>query len=352
MAFDKTVFLPVDPDAAFELITQPERLRRWKTVSARLDLRVGGEYRWTIVPGFSAAGTFTEIEPGKHIVFSWGWEGSPDLPPGASTVSITLEAADGGTNLRLVHEGLTEEQAASHAEGWNHFLGRLVTFGSTGDAGADEWAAAPDPINELISAEATLAIVQRVLRGLSEADMAKPTPCRDFSVAELVDHLFGSVAGIGRALGAHVSDGTASQPAAGPRATGSATTAQVPAGALPGSSSSEVRIADAAQATLEAFARRGLEGTIDMGFADLPATIAANILNIEFLVHAWDLAVASGQELVVAPALSDYVLELARTTISPQVRANGSFSEATVVGESAASLDRLIAFTGRQVPAA
>ncbi len=326
MAFDKTVFLPLAPDAVFELITRPERLRRWKTVSARIDLRVGGEYRWTIVPGHSAVGTFTEIEPGKHIVFSWGWEGSPDLPPGASTVSITLDAADGGTTVRLVHDGLTDEQAASHAEGWNHFLGRLVAYGSTGDAGADEWAAAPDPINELISAEASLAIVQRVLHFLTEGDLSRQTPCKNFTVAELVDHLFGSVAGIGRALGAEITQGPGLQ--------------------------AEVRIADAAQATLEAFAHRGLEGSIDMGFAVLPATIVASILNIEFLVHAWDLAVATGQTIDVAPVLSDYVLGLARTTISPQLRASGSFSEATVVDESAASLDRLIAFTGRQVPTA
>ncbi len=327
MAFDKSVFLPLDPDAVFELITEPERLRRWKTVSARIDLRVGGQYRWTIVPGHSAVGTFTEIEPGKHIVFSWGWEGSPDLPPGASTISITLDAADGGTNVRLVHDGLTDEQTASHAEGWNHFLGRLVAFVSTGDAGADEWAAAPDPINELISAEASLAVVQRVLHLLTESDLSRQTPCEDFTVAELVDHLFGSVTGIGRALGAEINED-------------------------PGAASSEVRIADAAQATLEAFSDRGLEGSIDMGFAVLPATMVASILNLEFLVHAWDLAAATGQTIDVAPVLSDYVLGLARTTISPQVRAGGSFAEAAIVHESAASLDRLIAFTGRQVPTA
>ena len=97
MSFDKTIQLPVDADEAFALITQPERLRRWKTVAARVDLRVGGEYRWTITPGHHAAGTFQEIEPGKRVVFTWGWESATDLPPGASTVTITLEPVDGGT---------------------------------------------------------------------------------------------------------------------------------------------------------------------------------------------------------------------------------------------------------------
>lgn len=161
MTIDKSVFIPVDPDTAFALITRPERLRRWQAVAARVDLRVGGEYRWTITPGHSAAGTFTEIEPGKRIVFTWDWEGSTASAGAASTVTITLDSVDGGTNVRLVHEGLSPEAAAGHTEGWNHYFERLATMATTDDAGADDWAAAPDPINELISAEATLAIVQR-----------------------------------------------------------------------------------------------------------------------------------------------------------------------------------------------
>lgn len=322
MPFNKTVFLPVDPDAAFALITEPERLRRWQAVAARVDLRIGGDYRWTITPSHVAVGTFTEIEPGKRVVYTWGWDGDSQLPPGASTVTVTLEAVDGGTTVRLVHEGLTAEQEVGHAEGWNHFLERLVRLATSGDAGADEWSAAPDPIDELASAEAGLAVVQRVLRGLTDSDMDARTPCEDFTVDGLLDHLFGSIASIGKALGVAVP----AQPTASP----------------------EVRIADAAQVTLESFRARGLEGSLDMGFAVLPATLVANILNLELLVHAWDFATATGQELAVSPVLSDYVLGLARNTISPQMRGT-SFAEETLVDESAASMDRLVAFTGREV---
>ena len=41
MLAEKTVLLPVPTDEAFALITEPDRLRRWKTVSARVDLRAG-----------------------------------------------------------------------------------------------------------------------------------------------------------------------------------------------------------------------------------------------------------------------------------------------------------------------
>ena len=88
MPFDKTVVVPLDPDATFDLVTRPDRLRRWQTVAARVDLQAGGEYRWTVVPGHSAAGTFREVVPGKRVVFGWGWEGDDELPPGSSTVKV------------------------------------------------------------------------------------------------------------------------------------------------------------------------------------------------------------------------------------------------------------------------
>ncbi|MEO6531548.1 MAG: TIGR03086 family metal-binding protein [Specibacter sp.] len=325
MTIDQSVFIPVDPDAAFVLITDPERLRRWKAVAARVDLRVGGGYRWTITPGHHATGTFTVVEPGRRVMFTWGWEGADPAGGDSSTVTITLTPADGGTTVRLVHAGLPENQVPGHTEGWTHFLGRLVALTTAGDAGADPWAAAPDPINELISAEAALAIVQRVLHALTAQDMGRQTPCEDFTVAALVDHLVGSIAGIGKALGVDITD----RPEASP----------------------EVRVATIAAPTLEAFNKRGLDGTLDMGFAVLPATTVANILNIEFLVHAWDFSAATGRELGVSPVLSGYVLTLARKTIAPGMRGK-SFAEETLVEESTGSLDRLVAFTGRQTATA
>ena len=200
MAFEKSVLVPLNADDTFALITEPDRLRRWQVITARVDLRAGGDYRWTIMPGHSAAGAITEVEPGRRVVFTWGWEGSADLPPGASTVTITLEPADGGTLVRLVHEGLTGEQAASHGEGWNHYLGRLVTAAADGDAGADEWGVVAEP-GPITSAEATLAVCQRVLRGLPEADYHRPTVCTEFDVTQLAEHLIGSVTSLAGAAG-------------------------------------------------------------------------------------------------------------------------------------------------------
>jgi uncharacterized protein (TIGR03086 family) len=321
MSVEKTALLPVPPDQAFTLVTEPGRLRRWQAVTARVDLRAGGAYRWTVVPGHVAAGTFREVEPGRRVVLGWGWEGSPDLPPDASTVTITLEPADGGTLVRLVHDGLDEQQAASHAEGWSHYLERLERAAVTGDAGPDDWAATPGEMNPLTSADATLAVCQQVLRGIGETQRGNPTPCTEFSVDQLVDHLLGSVSGLGRMAGAEVTS--------------------------PSSGDLEPRVAYAAEQALEAWRHRGVEGTVSVGQNEMPASLAAGILSVEFLVHAWDLAVATGQKVHVSDELTAYVLEIAEQLISPQARAGGSFAEAVEVAPDAHVLERLIAFSGR-----
>src|SRR6201985_2900794 len=99
MPFEKSVLVPLNADETFALITQPDRLRRWQVITARVDLRAGGEYQWTVIPGNSAAGTFTEVEPGRRVVFTWGWEGSEEQSP--STDTIHLEPVTGRDMLQL-----------------------------------------------------------------------------------------------------------------------------------------------------------------------------------------------------------------------------------------------------------
>ncbi len=319
MALEKSVFVPLGPDETFTLITEPERLRRWQTITARIDLRAGGDYRWTIVPGHTAAGIVKEVEPGRRLVLTWGWEDTDELHPGASTVTISLEPVNGGTLVRLVHDGLTEEQAEGHATGWDHYLGRLAAAAKDGDAGADEWAS-PEELDRLSAAEASLAVCQSVLRDIGVSDGTLPTPCDKFTVDDLLTHLLGSISHIGAMAGS-----------------------EIPLG----EGSSEVRVADVSQRALEAWRKRGVEGEVAFGAMNVPATVAASILSVELLVHAWDFAQASSQQLAVSPALSDYVLGLAREIIAPQMRDGDRFAAEVSVGPDADNLQRLVAFTGR-----
>jgi uncharacterized protein (TIGR03086 family) len=74
----------------------------------------------------------------------------------------------------------------------------------------------------------------------------------------------------------------------------------------------------------------------------------AGILSLEFLVHAWDYAKACGREVTAPDSLSDYVLGVAKTVITPERRTNVGFDDPINVTADAGALDRLIAYTGRR----
>ncbi|HSE08282.1 MAG TPA: TIGR03086 family metal-binding protein [Nocardioidaceae bacterium] len=320
MSYTKSVVLPVSPDEAFALVTEPERLRRWQTVTAVVDLRAGGSYRWAVTPGHLAGGTFREVEPGRRIVFGWGWDGNDALPYDASTVTVTVEPTEGGSKVTLVHEGLTEEQAKAHAEGWDHYLERLERAATSGDAGPDEWAYAPENLDPIVAAEAALAVVQPVLRNLTAEDQPKPTPCRDLTCHELAEHLLTSLGQLAAMAGAGDEI------------------------ALTGTL--ENRVSVAAGRAIEAWRNVDLNGTVPgPGGSPMPARFLAGVLPLEIALHGWDLAQASGQSMHISDELVAYLREIADEVV-PGGRGR-SFADEVSPAEDASPIDRLAAFAGR-----
>lgn len=133
------------PETVFGFFTEPEQMCSWMGTSAELDPRPGGGFRVEVIPGMAvASGTYVEVDPPTRVVFSWGWEGDGfPVPPGSSTVEVTLEADGDGTLVRLRHSGLPDEQQASeHTKGWTHYLARLEVASAGGDPGPDSNIAA------------------------------------------------------------------------------------------------------------------------------------------------------------------------------------------------------------------
>ena len=132
------IVVDASPETIFELLTVAEEHTRWMGTEAELDARPGGTYRVLVAGQFPAGGEFVEVVPNEKVVFTFGWDapGHP-VPPGSSTIEISLHPEDGKTRVRLLHRDLPEEQVGEHTHGWAHYLSRLATAAAGGDAGAD-----------------------------------------------------------------------------------------------------------------------------------------------------------------------------------------------------------------------
>jgi len=118
----------LDPADVFPYFVDPALYVRWQGSTAELDPRPGGHFRVIVEAGQVAAGKYVAVDPPHRVVFTWGWEGNPLIPPGSSTVEITLELEGALTVVRLRHTGLPDRAAVDmHSEGWNLFLGRLAS---------------------------------------------------------------------------------------------------------------------------------------------------------------------------------------------------------------------------------
>jgi uncharacterized protein (TIGR03086 family) len=166
----------------------------------------------------------------------------------------------------------------------------------------------------------TLAACQAVLRRLSGDDLARPSPCAQYTVGEVGQHVVRSMVLLASVAGEQFGS--------------------PPAGLLEG------QVTMTAEAALAAWRRRGLGGSVAVGRSTLPASLAVQIIPLELLVHGWDIARATGSEIDIAPEVAGYVLGRARELITEDKRGR-SFAAEVPTGPAATVLERLIAFTGR-----
>ena len=135
---EREVRISASPETIFPFLIDPEKIVRWKGTEAMLDPRPGGIYRVNVAGKHMARGEFIEVSPHSKVVFTWGWEGNDEVPPGSSTVEVSLIPDGDETIVRLRHSDLpTKESAAEHTMGWDHYLARLATAAPGGDPGED-----------------------------------------------------------------------------------------------------------------------------------------------------------------------------------------------------------------------
>jgi uncharacterized protein (TIGR03086 family) len=184
------------------------------------------------------------------------------------------------------------------------------------------WSMAMDPLVAHQRAQDTFA---DVLVNVTSDQLLSPTPCPEWDVKALIDHVIDGNQRVAVRAGG--------QPAPLPEDLDAAHRAS----------------ADAAQ---EIFAQpQALARTYQLPIGELPGTAFIELRTSDLLVHAWDLAVATGQPTDLDPELAEYVLAFSKQMMSrPGLRGDDRpFGEEQPCGDERPAADRVAAFLGREV---
>ena len=174
----------------------------------------------------------------------------------------------------------------------------------------------------------SLAAVGEFIMKIRPDQWSAPTPCPDWTVRRLVEHLVG----MNRVFTALLAD----EP---PPRRNADHTDDDPVGAY----------GDSAATLQAAFERPGVLERIYRG--PLGAATGAERLQIrlyDLLAHGWDLALATGQPVELPDDVAERSLEFVRRQLTEDARP-GRFGPARLVADDAPAIERLVAFLGRAV---
>jgi uncharacterized protein YndB with AHSA1/START domain len=134
----REILIDATPETIWPFLTEPGKHTEWDGTVAELDPRPGGIYRVLVQGEHPSAGEYVEVVPMERVVFTFGWD-EPDhpIPPGSTTIEIALIPDGDKTLVRLTHSGLPADAVGDHGVGWAHYLDRLATAATGGDAGPD-----------------------------------------------------------------------------------------------------------------------------------------------------------------------------------------------------------------------
>lgn len=187
---------------------------------------------------------------------------------------------------------------------------------------------APADIEPLDQLDVIVPRLTAVVDRIAGMQMNDPTPCADFTVHGVLDHMF-----VGGGTFAQLFRGETPTEVTPPAVYG-----WVPA--------AEFR--EAMDDLVDAIASPGaLERTIPTPVGDMPGETFARFVAVDALIHGWDLARATGQDYDPPEELVQVIDRFARAAISPEVRATGMFADPVDAPADASTLERLVAFSGR-----
>ena len=178
--------------------------------------------------------------------------------------------------------------------------------------------------------ERALSRTQKVVAGTSKDQLDDPSPCTDWKVREVIEHLIGGC----RA----VASGSKGEKGSFDQGKGAADGDYVAA------------FEEASADAIAAFAQPGaLDKSFKMGWGDTPGAAVLGLAVADAAVHGWDLATATNQDYEIDVEVAEASYGMVTSMMQPEgdYPRGDSFGEPVKVPDDAPIADKLVAYLGR-----
>ena len=119
------VDIDAPPERVFQILTDPEDLKKYIGENPVVEAEVGGEYSFGWEDGPQK---ILDIKANNKLSYSWEYPDEPD-----TVVTWRLEGSAGKTRLTLVHSGFAPDRNMEDYQiGWLHFLNRIKFLAEVG----------------------------------------------------------------------------------------------------------------------------------------------------------------------------------------------------------------------------
>lgn len=308
----------------WEALTRPEHIKRWwgpewcPIISAEIDLRVGGSWRYVsrMDDGTELGwhGEYRAIDHGRSITSTEVFEGFPDAE---SLNTMTLEESDGVTTLTTLVRHTSQEHRDGHINsgmegGMQETFNRLDLLLIDFDSEQERFRRVATRFTDVVEAVPTAA-------------WSNPAPCEGWNARDVVRHLvewvpsFFSRAGVELPVSVSVDDDPA-------KAWG--------------------QLRDALQAKLDDPAVAASEIDIEPVGRHSVAAAIEQFVTADVVVHTWDLAKAAGLDATIDHDMAVRMLP-PMTAMADVLVASGHYGKPVPMPDDASVEDKLVAATGR-----
>ena len=169
----------------------------------------------------------------------------------------------------------------------------------------------------------TFQHASRIIAAVRPEQYDQRTPCTEWTVRDVLEHMIGVVEGLGSAA------------------------AGTPPGEFSLAADPGAQFDEAARSALQAWRREGtLDKEIEIAAGSMPGRVVAEINLLDTATHAWDLATATGQPATLPDDVASAALDASRSIVSPELRP-GRFAPEVDAPPSADKTQQLVSFLGR-----